>query len=616
MAGISDEDKQRVREANDIVAVFQEDRPLRQRGRTFWCCCPFHEENTPSCQVDPNTQLFYCFGCHEGGDVISYVMKRDGLDFPDAVRKLADRANIEIAETGGPSLPKGHKARLKQVCAATQEFYHTQLMRLRSPEADEARAYLKGRGFGGDVPKRWGLGFAPGRSALIGHLRQAGFTQAEMIDANVAVSYEGKPARDRFFNRIMFPILDEQGECIAFGGRVVGSGEPKYLNSQDTPLFKKSQVLFGLDKAKASMASSGMAIVVEGYTDVIALAEAGVTNVVATLGTALTRQHIRLLSRHASKSIVYLFDGDEAGQRAAERALGFIGESMTPEAGRNRVELLACTLPDNLDPADFVAERGGEALRAHIETARPLIAFGIDRALSRVDTSTPEGRALAFGDALAILAPIKSSVLAQEYAVQIAGRLHMREQEAIDRLKTLTVQRYDEMDAVRQAPAEPAPALVQSLSKAERNRRSFEADFLALLARYPHLAFSHVEELGRIDWHDPVHAAVAEELLSCLSRDPQATPAQVVAAITQEVPSCARIFVGDVEESHDTPAYAQFLADELAIGDMEEAIATFKAQLAQPQGLPQDEYDSLFSAVSSLQQSLAQRRAAHKKQVF
>ena len=267
VASISDEDIQKVREANDIVSVFADRIPLRQKGRTFWCCCPFHEERTPSCQIDPSTQLFYCFGCHEGGDVFSYIMKTEDIDFPDAVRRLADRAGIEIHETGKNAISRSYKTRLKEVCKETCDFYHFQLMRVRSPEADAARAYLGGRGMGGEVPKRWKLGFAPGRGALLNHLRSKGYSIKEMIDANVVTQYEGRSPRDRFFNRIMFPIFDDVGECIAFGGRVVGQGEPKYLNSQETPLFNKSSVLSGLDRAKASMTSTGTALVVEDDPD-------------------------------------------------------------------------------------------------------------------------------------------------------------------------------------------------------------------------------------------------------------------------------------------------------------------------------------------------------------
>lgn len=614
MSVISEQDKERVREASDIVEVMSADIPMRQKGRTFWCCCPFHEEKTPSCQVDPTTQRYYCFGCKENGDVFTYVMKRDDIDFPDAVRKLAERAGIQIQETGGQALPQGFKARLKEVCRETREFYHIQLMRGKSTQVGEARSYLGGRNLGGDVPKLWGLGFAPGHGQLVSHLRAKGFSDKEMIEANVAVSYDGKPVRDRFFDRIMFPICNEQGDCIAFGGRVVGSGEPKYLNSQDTPLFKKSQVLFGLGKAKASMAATGCAIVVEGYTDVISLHQAGLTNVVATLGTALTAQHIRLLSRHAGKRIVYLFDGDEAGMRAAERALEFVDGAMTPEMGKRQIELLACTLPDNLDPADFVAAHGTEALREQIDAAKPLIAFGIDRVLERYDLGSAEGRYAAFGEALQILAPIKDSILASEYAVSIAARLQMRENDAVERLSQLVPKRrYETDDApapapdVQAAPPEPKPAI----SNQEANRRRFEAVFLGLLARNPSLALAFSESLAQIAWHVPLHAQVAELTLDILADDPQAQASAIITKITESLPASASLFV-DRNRAGSPESQARYLADELAIGDTEDAIATFRAQMEDP-ALAPEEYEMLFQAVTSLQKSLAAERAKHIK---
>ena len=305
---ISDEDIRRVREASDIVSIVGERTPVKQRGRDFWCCCPLHNEKSPSFKIDPALQLWHCFGCGEGGDVFAFLMKTEDLTFPEAVRKLAERAHIDIVETGGRGASSSKKARLKEICKITAEFYHTQLMRNPAPDAAAARSYLASRGLGGSVPKLWQLGFSPGKGALVRHLSAARFSAEEMIEANVATRGRDGRLRDRFFNRVMFPISDIQGDCIAFGGRVIGKGEPKYLNSQETPIFHKSQVLYGLDKAKAAMASTGDAVVVEGYTDVIALHEGGIENVVATLGTALTLRHIRILSRHASKRIVYLFD--------------------------------------------------------------------------------------------------------------------------------------------------------------------------------------------------------------------------------------------------------------------------------------------------------------------
>lgn len=616
---ISSEDIQRVRDATNIVDVFSERVMLKQSGRDFWCCCPFHEEKTPSCKIDPNTQLFYCFGCHKGGDVFKFVQEIEGIEFPDAVRRLADRAHIELQESAGRGPSQGEKARLKDVCRASAEFFHTQLMRGKGSEADAARAYLSKRGFGGEVPKRWQLGFAPGRGLLVQHLRGLGFNKKEMVDANVAVERNGRVV-DRFFNRIMFPIFDEVGECIAFGGRVIGQGEPKYLNSQTTPLFDKSRTLFGLDKAKSSITATGTAIVVEGYTDVIACHEAGVANVVATLGTALTAKHIRAISRHASKRIVYLFDGDSAGQRAADRALQFIGESMTESAGKRRVDLVACTLPDNLDPADFLAARGADALRAQVDAAVPLIAFGIDRRIAMHDVDTAEGRAAAVDDALSVLAPIKDSLLAKDYAVQIASRLHLRENDVLERLartKSTHVSRaaHDEELplALYEAVDEAAPLEPLQLTETELSRRNYEANLLGVCAKEPQLALAHAEALSSINWHVPLHAQVAAMLLDALAQDPSCSAARLAASITSEHPAAARIIATSAGQEQSAHAYAAYALEELAIGDLEDAVDTYRAQLANPQSFAPEDYDLLFQTVSSLQKDLAARRLAHTR---
>lgn len=636
MAGISEEDVRRVREASDLVALVGERTPLRQRGRDFWCCCPFHEERTPSCKIDPSTQLWHCFGCGEGGDVFSYVMKLEDLSFPEAVRWLAERAGIQIADAG-PALPRGRKARLKEVCKKTAEFYHLQLMRSKSTEAAQARAYLGGRGLGGSVPADWDLGFAPGRGTLVRHLRQLGFTNEEMAEANVALSSDGRGLRDRFYNRVMFPIRDVQGECIAFGGRVVGQGEPKYLNSQETPIFHKSEVLYGLDKAKVSMASTGIAVVVEGYTDVIALSEAGVKNVVATLGTALTPRHIRALSRHAQKRIVYLFDGDAAGQRAADRALQFIDRTMTPEAGRSQIELCAVTLPDDLDPADFVRERGVEKLRSLLDDAQPLLKYGIERRLARFDLSTAEGRNRAVGEALAVLAPIKDSLLAKDYAVQIAGKVRAREEDVLEMLAALKPPALlpdqgrgagSELSGASGASGRPAATGDQefassststrastgapALPSSERNRLRFEREFLCLMARRSDLAMSHLGVLSQTAWHLPLHERAAATLLDVMAEEPGLGAAETVARAEAREPGVARILTsGALSGAQDDTTFASFLAEELSIGDLEDQLAAMQEQLKNADSLPEEVSRSLFESVMGLGEELRARRLSH-----
>ncbi len=422
MGRIPEEDIEKVRDATDVVQVVGETVMLKQKGRLWWGLCPFHNEKTPSFKVDPSTGLWHCFGCGEGGDVFGFLMKRESLEFPDAVRELADVANIELHETGG-AVPKSERDRLVEVCEAAVAFYHGVLTTSRDPRAQEARTYLAERGFGIDVAKRFELGFAPdARAALTQTLTKRGFTRKELLDANLSLETDGGRLKDRFFGRVMFPIRDLRGRAVAFGGRVVGEGEPKYLNSNETAVFHKSSTLYALDRAKNPIVTEGTAVVVEGYTDVIAMYEAGLRHAVATLGTALTAQHVKTLSRFADK-VVYLFDGDEAGRRAAARAAEFLEWQATPEKRVGRVELLVAVVPEGMDPADYVARKGADDMHAVIEEAEPLLRFVLDRRLNAHDLATPEGRSRALADAAGVLAGLKGSLLGHDYAIFVADRL-------------------------------------------------------------------------------------------------------------------------------------------------------------------------------------------------
>lgn len=418
---ISDEDVQRVRDATDLVTLISETVVLKKKGRLFWGLCPFHGEKTPSFKVDPTTQLWHCFGCSEGGDAFGFVMRTENLDFPEAVRRLAERAHIEIVEEGG-GLPAGRKERLIAACEAAAVYFHNQLTTARTPGAQAARDYLKKRGFSIEVAKRFDLGYAPsGRDNLARALIKEGFSREELVEANLALA-DGPSLKDRFYNRIMFPIRDLSGRTIAFGGRVVGTGEPKYLNTAETPIFSKSANLYAIDRSRNEIVASGTAVVVEGYTDVIALHEAGIAYAVATLGTALTERHVRLLGRFSSR-VVYLFDGDAAGIRAADRAAEFIDWHATPEAGSAKTDLLVAIIPEGADPADYVSAHGAEAMRTLIGQAQPLLQFVIDQRLSAHDLTSPEGRARALEAAAVVLTRVRGSILEQDYTNYLADKL-------------------------------------------------------------------------------------------------------------------------------------------------------------------------------------------------
>ncbi len=416
---ITDEDKEKVRHETDFLQLVGETVELRRRGAVWWGCCPFHHEKTPSFNVNPTTGLWKCFGCGLGGDVFSYVMHRENLEFLDAVRYLADRAGIELVEErGGRRGPK--RNRLIECLTEAEAFYVTMLNRGKGAGPKEGRDYLAGRGFGSAVCRRWRLGYAPGRSMLVRHLEGKGFTRAEMEACDLLVYRRGY-ADDRFFDRVMFPIHDEQGRTIAFGGRVLTDAKPKYLNTKETPVFHKSRHLFAFDKAKEHIAARGEAIVCEGYTDVMAMHEAGFPIAVAALGTSFSIEHVRTLSRFA-KRIICMFDGDAAGQRAAERAVQFIDKS--------EADLRCVVLPDGQDPAEYLGSHRAQDLEEILQHAVPLMDFVLRKRLENVGPSAAAGvRMAALSDIAGVLAPLRDSVLLDEYALVVGDWLGVSSEE-------------------------------------------------------------------------------------------------------------------------------------------------------------------------------------------
>jgi len=599
---IPDEDIAKVREASDLAAVVQETVSLRQRGRLWWGLCPFHAEKTPSFKIDPATQLWYCFGCSEGGDVIRYVMRRDNLEFADSVRLLAERARIEIREEG-TGLARGEKERLQDACAAAADFYHKRLVSGRDPGATAAREYLAGRGFGSETAKRFHLGYAPsGRDELARSLTAQGVTADELVAANLAVRADDGRLKDRFFNRVMFPIEDLAGKTIAFGGRVIGEGHPKYLNSQETPVFHKSDNLYGLSWARNPLAMSGTAIVVEGYTDVIALHEAGITNAVATLGTALSARHVRILARFA-KRVVYLFDGDEAGQRAADRAAGFLDLQATPEASEGKVDFRVAVIPGSADPADFVTEAGAEALRGLVDDSPPLLRFLLDRRLADGDPATPEGRSVALRSAAGVLAGLRGSILAHDYIEYVAGRLLV------------------DHDTVEAAIRETTARVQVGTGRADdtrpegkpRTRLDMEAlvelEVLALAARYPMVRPEARELLAEDLVTDPDRAA----LLSSIIEAGDATGAGLLSMIEQRRPGSAEVLsAASVDEPTREQAEPVFtdLAGRLREIGLRRRISALQARMrALDPRQDRQEYDQAFAEAAELRKRLERERS-------
>jgi DNA primase len=531
------------------------------------------------------------------------------MDFPDAVRWLAERARIEIREEEGGT-PAGTRERLRAACEAAAAFYHKVLMTDRSDEAQAAREYLASRGFGSEVAKRWRLGLAPsdGR-ALVSYLGGQGFSRDEIIGASLASASAGERLRDRFIGRVMFPIADVHGRVIAFGGRVLKSGGgvgPKYLNSSETPIFVKAANLYGIDKARNGIVVAGTAVVVEGYTDVIALHEAGVSTAVATLGTALGERHVRLLGRFA-KRIVYLFDGDEAGLRAADRALEFLDWSATPEAGSARVEFAVAIIPNGADPADFVAQRGPDAMQAVIGSAVPLIRYALDRRIGQHDTATPEGKAAALSDAVEVLARVGASIIAEEYARYVADRLLVDPSAVVGALAKTRAQMRGRAHLTASGPHETREAQVLPMSPAERA-------LVGLVAKHPGIR-SAARELLKEDIGEELVSPSVKRLLDAVldagDAVGDALAGRVRATAPEAVPALSAVVV-DAPEVEEVEYAFREIADRLKESALERLILRKKARLRVLDPARESaEYEAAFRELVEIQRAHAALRQGH-----
>ncbi|MGY4921054.1 DNA primase [Streptomyces sp. 900105755] len=424
MAGrINDEDVKAVRDAVPIDAVVSEYLQLRNAGGgNLKGLCPFHDEKSPSFQVSPSKGLFHCFGCQEGGDTLTFVMKVDHLSFSEAVERLAARAGITLRyEEGGynPSHQRGERIRLVEAHKIAAAWYAEQLA--TSPEAETGRVFLAERGFDQAAAVHFGVGYSPqGWDHLTRYLRGQGFTDRELLSSGL--SQEGRRGPiDRFRGRLMWPIRDIGGEVVGFGARKLYEADngPKYLNTPDTAIYKKSQVLYGIDLAKQHIAKASRAVVVEGYTDVMACHLAGVTTAIATCGTAFGGDHIKILRRllmdNGSARVIFTFDGDAAGQKAALRAF--------EDDQKFAAETYIAIAPDGMDPCELRLAKGDDAVVDLTEPRTPLFEFALRQIVARYDLDTPAGRAAALDEAAPVVARIKNSGAQHEVAVQLAGML-------------------------------------------------------------------------------------------------------------------------------------------------------------------------------------------------
>ncbi len=396
-----------IKHAVDIVALVGEYLPVHRSGSKFKALCPFHDDHNPSMELNPDRQSFKCWSCGAGGDIFDFVKDYERVDFPEALRMLADRAGVMLGEPEAPTAPGLSKVELFAVTAWAERAFAGALA-----ESADARAYLEGRGISPESATAFRLGYAPeSRDWLVARGRRAGIAAAALERVGLIVRSEQDPIpHERFRGRLIFPIHDPRGRTLGFGGRILpaieqsmaaaGRRVAKYLNSPETPLFQKRRILYGGDLARPAARSEGWVAVVEGYTDVIAAHQVGLSNVVGTLGTALGDDHVTALRRLADRAVL-VFDGDEAGQKAADRSLElFLG---------HEVDVRVLTLAEGLDPCDFLLGEGAGAFRAMVEKAVDPLTFAIGRASHRFDFASPEGSRLAAEWVLAILARIPAN---------------------------------------------------------------------------------------------------------------------------------------------------------------------------------------------------------------
>ena len=467
---IRDEDIAMVREQAPIADVIGEYLQLRNAGGgSLKGLCPFHDEKTPSFNVTPARGLWYCFSCADGGDVIKFVEKVDNLSFPEAVERLAARAGIELTYEQGGHVPGQEHSQRRRLLAANQaaaEFYAD---RLHAPAAAPARDFLSERGFELADAERFGCGYAPAEwEALTRHLRGRGFTDAELLLSGLASQGRRGPV-DRFRGRLLWPIRDLTGDVIAFGARKLDPDDngPKYLNTPETPLFKKSSVLYGADLAKREIAHRRQAVIVEGYTDVMACHLSGVPTAVATSGTSFGEGHVKMLRRLLMDAdqfrgeVIFTFDGDAAGQRAALRAFDLEERFVT--------QTFVAVQADGLDPCDLRCKHGPEAVRDLVARRVPVFEFAIRSELAKHNLETNEGQLAALDAAAGVIARIKDRGLRDRYAVSLDRWLGMLDEEFV--LARVREHASRALAGPRRSFADPAAGWRPGSREARRGRR-------------------------------------------------------------------------------------------------------------------------------------------------
>jgi DNA primase len=512
-----------IRRRTDLVALVGRRVKLVRKGRVMWGCCPFHPEKSPSFKVENERRLYKCFGCGEGGDAFKWLMQTEGMSFPESVEKLAAESGVELPKWSPEDEAREVRRKsLYEIVELAAAFYHEQLF---SEGGRAARDYLKGRGLDSVAAKQFRLGYAPNGNSLIDHLTQHNITQDEIIEAGLARPASdfgdgrGRPMRDFFFDRIMFPITDGRGRAIAFGGRgLAADAKPKYINSGETPLFSKGQNLYNFATARAAAIKAGGIILAEGYMDVIALVRAGFAHAVAPLGTAFTDEQLHLLWRAAPEPVL-AFDGDDAGRNAALRAAHMALAHLKPG-----YSLRFAFLPAGEDPDTLIAAQGPAAMAGLLDTAMPLDALLWRAETEGKDFSTPErlaGLERRLGEIAALVSDAKIAAYYRDAFREKVFATYKRRPAAAPRAPRSGRPGFPQ----RGIPPRPLPGTAEAVSPALRAnklvkagevaaRQVKETELAGLLLEEPRIALHHAELLAGLPVSDPSLDMLRAELLN------------------------------------------------------------------------------------------------------
>ena len=483
--------KEQVRGTANIVEVISGYVPLKKRGQHFWRCCPFHGEKTPSFAVNPAKNMFYCFGCHEGGDIFKFIMKMESCDFMEALKLLAARYGIPVPERQKTAVEirrEKHRERIYETNATACRFYQACL--LKTPYGKGALAYLNGRGISQEIISSFSIGYAlDSFTSLLSNLGRHGYKGEELLAAGLVA--EGRQQLyDKFRNRVMIPIKDPKGKIVGFGGRVLDNSTPKYLNTAETEWFNKRRLLFAMDVAYKAIRSSRQAIVVEGYMDAISLHAAGISNVVASMGTAFAVEQAKLLKRVADE-VVFCYDSDSAGRKASVRAVSI--------ARTEGLKVRIAGVPEGKDPDEYVRRYGKEAFLKVLSEAREGIDFQIEETILQSDVSNLAGKVDAVSNILPFLLECKSEIEAAEHMRRLAQRLTIDE--------GLIVEEYRKATRKNGARRENVYVPVPDVKKISVTRQA-EEQLLAVLLEEPYLADNCQEVVQQTGWSDPALAQI------------------------------------------------------------------------------------------------------------